>query len=208
MILALLLVVQDLASSVATKPVPIDPASWVTDNDYPAEALRRDEFGTVRFALLVDATGKVTRCNVLATSGFAVLDQTACAAMLQRARFKPARDAAGQPIVASYQASFSWVIPGGPDPRKVAREPVPGLDMLLTLKKVPKAYTQPALLRVHFNAARKPDACRVELSSGSAALDKVACERAMVDATPPADTLKWNRVPDTAMVTVSFEGEN
>jgi len=37
-----------------TKPVPIDPASWVTNDDYPVDALGKGEKGPVRFVLSVD----------------------------------------------------------------------------------------------------------------------------------------------------------
>jgi periplasmic protein TonB len=87
------------------------PQSWVTDDDYPASALRSEQAGTVRFRLDVDATGKVTNCTVTGSSGTSVLDTTACNLLKRRARFNPAEDEGGNKIPAPYNGSFTWKIP-------------------------------------------------------------------------------------------------
>jgi TonB family protein len=99
------------------------PQSWVTDDDYPPEALRRGEQGTVAFTLEVDPAGKPSACHVTQSSGHAVLDRAACTLLTQRARFVPARDAAGIAIPAKFRSRFTWRIPGvdpaGPEPIEV-----------------------------------------------------------------------------------------
>jgi protein TonB len=87
------------------------PQGWVTDDDYPASALRAEQAGTVRFRLDVDAGGRVTGCSVTGSSGVAVLDTTACNLLKRRARFNPAEDASGNKIPAPYNGSFTWKIP-------------------------------------------------------------------------------------------------
>ncbi len=87
------------------------PQSWVTDDDYPAAALRAEQAGTVRFRLDVDASGKVTNCTVTGSSGTSVLDTTACNLLKRRARFNPAEDESGNKIPAPYNGSFTWKIP-------------------------------------------------------------------------------------------------
>lgn len=87
------------------------PQNWVTDDDYPAEALRKGWQGTVGFTLEIDAAGKPSACRVTAPSGTPMLDQTACALLMRRARFVPARDASGQPIGGSFTSRFTWRIP-------------------------------------------------------------------------------------------------
>ncbi|MBN8813111.1 MULTISPECIES: energy transducer TonB [Sphingomonas] len=87
------------------------PQGWVTDDDYPAAALRAEQAGTVRFRLDVDATGKVTNCTVTGSSGVSVLDSTACSLLKRRARFNPAEDESGNKIPAPYNGSFTWKIP-------------------------------------------------------------------------------------------------
>ncbi|MGC5204383.1 energy transducer TonB, partial [Klebsiella pneumoniae] len=83
---------------------------WVTDDDYPAAALRAEQAGTVRFRLDVDPTGKVTNCTVTGSSGVSVLDSTACNLLKRRARFNPAEDENGNKISAPYNGSFTWKI--------------------------------------------------------------------------------------------------
>lgn len=198
MILALFLMAQEAP---AQKPEPLRPQTWITDDDYPAGSLRRGEYGKVRFALAVAATGVATQCRITWTSGFAELDQTACAILLKRARFKPARDATGKAIPALYSSSFSWEIPGGGPKAQDA----PAQALSVSINKVPKGYARPSLLRVHFSSAGKPDSCRVEMTSGNVALDKIACEQAMAQATVPTARINGGSKPDTEMMEVSFE---
>jgi len=67
-------------------------------DDYPAEAQQNGEEGTVQVALTVDVNGKVSGCTVIRSSSYASLDRATCNILQRRARFVPARDAAGRPI--------------------------------------------------------------------------------------------------------------
>jgi TonB family protein len=87
------------------------PSVWVSSDDYPAAALRGGMSGTVGFRLEVDASGVPTRCTVTSSSGFEVLDNTTCTLMMQRARFRPALDAAGRPRPAVWMNWTRWEIP-------------------------------------------------------------------------------------------------
>jgi protein TonB len=90
---------------------PRNPGSWVTDDDYPAAALRSGDSGTTRFRLDVDAAGRVTNCTISGSSGSALLDNTACSLLRRRARFGPAEAAGGVKIPSSYSGRFTWKIP-------------------------------------------------------------------------------------------------
>jgi TonB family protein len=83
-------------------------ASYIKDDDYPADAISNSWSGTTRFALLIDEKGKVADCMITATSGQAILDAQACALIRQRARFVPARDAQGQPSKDRLTSSIRW----------------------------------------------------------------------------------------------------
>lgn len=87
------------------------PGSWVTNDDYPAAALRAEQQGLVRFRLSVDATGRVTDCTITGSSGSSLLDNTACSLLKRRARFNPAEDSNGNKIPAPYAGNFRWQIP-------------------------------------------------------------------------------------------------
>lgn len=99
------------------KPVPVrlkprgNPSSWVTNDDYPADALRSEEQGRTVFILTVGIDGKPSACNVAASSGSSILDGAACRLLMRRARFVPGTDADGNPAGGTYRNSFNWQIP-------------------------------------------------------------------------------------------------
>lgn len=88
-----------------------DPRKWVTDDDYPAAALRAGESGTVHFVLDVDAKGTPTFCRIAASSGSATLDARTCALLIERARFTPALNLRHRPVAAQYRNRIRWEIP-------------------------------------------------------------------------------------------------
>lgn len=66
--------------------------------DYPAQAARNHQQGENQYLLLVDEKGKVAGCHVIVASGVPLLDAMGCAVIKERAKFKPALNAAGQPV--------------------------------------------------------------------------------------------------------------
>lgn len=88
-----------------------NPGEWVTNDDYPPSALRAEAQGRTSFKLDIDGGGKVTNCTVTSSSGNSDLDATACRLLPRRARFSPAKDAAGNGLPSSYSSSISWQIP-------------------------------------------------------------------------------------------------
>ena len=79
-------------------------------DDYPAIAIERALDGTVQFALLIDETGKVADCTVIATSGVAALDAQSCGIVKQRAQFKPAVGLDGKPAKNAVVQRVTWKI--------------------------------------------------------------------------------------------------
>ena len=82
----------------------------VSDADYPAAALRAGQQGTVGFRLDLDATGAVTQCTVMSSSGSAPLDETTCRILRERVRAEPARDEYGEPEPGTIISRLSWRI--------------------------------------------------------------------------------------------------
>jgi TonB family protein len=85
-------------------------ASLIGNGDYPAEALRNDEQGTVGFRLSVGADGRVSGCTITSSSGSAALDSATCRILTARARFTPARDSRGLPTTDAVAARIVWRI--------------------------------------------------------------------------------------------------
>ena len=96
----------------ASDAVPIDPASWVSADNYPATAIPARHSGTTTVLLSVSRRGLVEECRVVRSSGFADLDNAACMALAQRARFIPARNGHGDRIAASITRTVRWAPPG------------------------------------------------------------------------------------------------
>ncbi len=198
--------VQDAAASAeANKPKPrVNPQPWVTDDDYPAVSLARKEFGTVKFRLDLDPRGNPTGCHVTGSSGYSDLDMRACKLLQKRARFVPVLDAGGRGVAVPYDGSFSWNIPGQLRHNPVsdlASEPV---GLAIGVRAVPKDYSNPATLRMVFADGGVKD-CTVELGTGNAKLDEIACAQAKADIPPLRIEGARFPQPNSRMVEARFE---
>ncbi len=87
-------------------------ASYVSADDYPAEALFNEEEGIVAFRLTVGPDGRVWNCDVTRSSDSPSLDEATCRIMRSRARFTPARDNHGNPTTDSLSQRIRWVLEG------------------------------------------------------------------------------------------------
>jgi TonB family protein len=87
--------------------------TWITDKDYPDDAIRGHESGTVVVLLKIGADGVATGCAVIDSSGSKTLDDQTCAIYGRRARYDPAIDATGKPIAGLAAVRIRWVLPEG-----------------------------------------------------------------------------------------------
>ena len=88
-----------------------NPGAWITNDDYPAEAMRAGQQGTVTILWTIGTDGRVSDCKVLASSGSPALDLASCAAITRRGRYSPALDSAGKPIPVHSARSVTWRLP-------------------------------------------------------------------------------------------------
>ncbi|GEM_PF-1944637 len=88
-----------------------NPQSWVTVDDYPSGAWRRKEEGVAHFRLSVHS-GRVTNCEVIASSGSKELDDLTCRLMTRRGRFHQQAEGVTQNI----DGQMTWVLPLSPPP--------------------------------------------------------------------------------------------
>ena len=80
-------------------------------DDYPLQALRKEQGGSGRYLLLVDDHGKVEGCQVLQPTGAPVLDVTACLVIENKAKFAPALDRSGKPVRSTVVTpAISWQV--------------------------------------------------------------------------------------------------
>ncbi|WP_306286170.1 energy transducer TonB, partial [Sphingomonas sp. Ant20] len=88
-----------------------NPATWVSQDDYPPSAIRAGEQGAVAMRWDINAQGRVENCTVTSSSGSPALDRAACAAMTRRGRYSPALDQAGNPMRSSATQRIRWTLP-------------------------------------------------------------------------------------------------
>ena len=104
------------ATEASTPPGRSEPSQRARGNltalfnadDYPVEAMRREEQGTVGVDLRIDRQGRVSRCTVSTSSGSDALDRKTCEILQTRARFQPATDLDGRPVSDVYSQRITW----------------------------------------------------------------------------------------------------
>jgi TonB family protein len=103
------------------------PSALITEDDYPAAALRNEEEGAVTIRLDISRQGRVTGCTILGSSGSPSLDSTTCRLFTMRARFTPARDRRGRAAADQKVTRIIWQIPDDlpPEPVPATGEPQP-----------------------------------------------------------------------------------
>jgi TonB family protein len=88
--------------------------TYFSTDDYPRDARRLREQGTVGFSVLVGADGRVTDCVVTSSSGSASLDAATCRIVRERARYRPARDPQGNAVAGREDGlAVTWSPPPG-----------------------------------------------------------------------------------------------
>lgn len=80
----------------------------IRDRDYPREASRAKAGGEVEVRFTIEASGRVSGCRVTRSSGDTSLDRTTCDLIEERFRFRPATNAAGEPVASQYGWRQSW----------------------------------------------------------------------------------------------------
>ena len=85
-----------------------------SSDDYPNDALRRGDEGTVGVRLTIGTDGHASRCVVTASSHSPSLDAATCRILTERADFAPALDRRGKPTIDHYGQRITWRIPAAP----------------------------------------------------------------------------------------------
>jgi outer membrane biosynthesis protein TonB len=102
----------DAKTSRATAAAPrAGSESWVTTDDLPKGVLRKDEIVTSNVGLSINPEGSIDGCWVTLPSERPKLDELVCTLMKQRARYKPARDAQGEPDRGFAFTTVRWQVP-------------------------------------------------------------------------------------------------
>ena len=107
-------------------PIPQgNPGAWISTDDYPASALRKNAEGISAFRLKIDTKGSVKSCEIVGSSGDVDLDFATCRLVAERAKFNPALDENGNFSEGYYSSRVRWQLPN------VSKIPEPN-DMTVT----------------------------------------------------------------------------
>src|SRR5690554_5130389 len=87
---------------------PVRTEGALTHADYRRTRPPAGATGTVRVEFRVRTAGRVDRCEVIRSSGFAVFDEATCRLIVERFRFRPAHDAAGRPVDWTIRTEYTW----------------------------------------------------------------------------------------------------
>jgi protein TonB len=82
--------------------------AFYNDTDYPTDAMRKEQQGSVRVSYTIGTDGRVSNCLVVGSSGSASLDSTTCRILQKRFKFEPAKDASGTPLAETRTQSVTW----------------------------------------------------------------------------------------------------
>ncbi len=106
------------------KPI-INPETWVTSEDSTSDATVTGYGQNVGLRIDVGPDGSPVKCTITEKSGNKDVDDLACANVMERARFIPARDASGKPISSIYQNTVQIRIPDTRNPYRPSRDEFP-----------------------------------------------------------------------------------
>lgn len=100
-----------IEEKIVRRPWAPAPHQWFDSADYPASAINRGQQSVVEFRLLVDATGRPTKCTTLSHVDAPAFQKVVCGILMARARFQPAELADGTKVPSYYSSSVTWRMP-------------------------------------------------------------------------------------------------
>ncbi|MEO7278078.1 MAG: energy transducer TonB [Sphingomicrobium sp.] len=119
-------------------------------NDYPAEAVRNNQQGSVIARLVINPAGGVESCSVIYSSKSEALDRATCHILQARTRLSPARDERDSPIyTVVITPPITWLLMNGPGVN-VRYGIVPKPDVELQISQAPSGISLPTEFSVDY----------------------------------------------------------
>ena len=87
------------------------PGTWVVSSDYPLNMISAGQPAIVEFRLSIGTNGIPVSCHIQATTRPKEFDDAVCGSLMRRARFEPALDAQGQPLISFYRNTVRFALP-------------------------------------------------------------------------------------------------
>jgi hypothetical protein len=91
------------------RPRPVgNPGEWFKASDMPNVLTNEEQTAGVQVRLDIDIAGTIVGCHILRAGGNAQYQALTCDLFRKRGRFKPALDAAGQPVSSVWISRVFW----------------------------------------------------------------------------------------------------
>jgi hypothetical protein len=95
-----------------SRPIPVSPiASWFKPSDYPPYAARHSIGSEIVAKIEVSPQGQVAGCTVLRRDYLPEFGKVVCSVLTEKGRFLPARNSAGQSVVAPLVVRLAFQAP-------------------------------------------------------------------------------------------------
>ena len=202
--------VSDLDDPQAIRPArPLDAKAWLRPEDFPADTFGPGKRRGLELRLLVDAAGRVTDCINYGPA--TELATTACARIMERARFVHAIDASGTPRPSARVMSVTFYVaapsagmalspppppPGFRNTRPVLKDPA-----VLNLPAAPDMPRTPApRVAVAVSDKGRVTGCRILQTTGTDAGDAALCRRIGAARFEPARDPEGRKVAAPSLV--------
>lgn len=153
--------------------------------DYPPVAVAKRQQGNGSILINIAEDGSVSKCRLHYWNGNKSLGRTTCALISQRAKYIPARDAAGKPVPGEDYVSVEWLLPpqytlagnvdyGGSVPVD-SGQPWVGPDDI-DVKDMGPSRNRAVAIAFRISPEGRVGQCSVLIQSGSPKFDKLACD--------------------------------
>src|SRR5690606_30132559 len=86
---------------------------------YPEQAVAEGMEARTVVRLTVDAHGDAADCEIVESSGHALLDEESCRILLASATFEPKRSAEDGPVAGHFHQAITWKLPEEAEPKGV-----------------------------------------------------------------------------------------
>jgi TonB family protein len=160
----------------------VPSSSWVKPSDYPADAAKKGEHGVVRAEITISPAGTVANCKSGYKTTLPSLAEATCKAISERAKYKPAHDKGGQPVVGKDTVSVEWAASppsvrilgdfGGSIPTNFPGDWATDNDYNAIVAAVGSAEVG---IRMRIGPTGRMTACGAYQSSGNQKLDSYTC---------------------------------
>lgn len=152
--------------------------------DYPINHLRNAISAAAQIEMVIDVRGKVESCRTIKTFGDEPFAASLCARM-QRTRWKPGRDADGQPVIGVVRVITRMFVPGteqGDEIGALGQAP----DLEVAVVGLPDRIAPPFEVKVSALVDDKGAVTACEPRPDTKALGSLACDRVrLLTVAPP-----------------------